>query len=98
MRSPSRKAWISSGLTAVSPSGFRKSDAIFATSLFGPMPIEQVSPSRSRIASFSARACASPSSIPPRDDRSMYASSMLASSNASAPSPMIAMIRPDTSR
>ena len=39
-----RNAPTSSGRTIVRPSGFRKSDAIFATSLFGPTPAEQVEP------------------------------------------------------
>ena len=42
----SRNAWTAAGSTTVSPPGFLKSDAIFATSFDGEIPIEQERPSR----------------------------------------------------
>ncbi len=42
MSSGSRNAPTCSGLTTVSPSGFSKSDAIFAIILFGATPMEHV--------------------------------------------------------
>src|SRR4029450_1706072 len=86
------------GAPPVSPSGLRKSDAIFATSLFGPMPIEQVRPSRSRISRLIRRACARARSRSPSEVRSTYASSMLAGWNASAPALTMAMMRRETPR
>ena len=96
--SGSRNAWTASGRTIVNPSGFWKSEAILATSLFGPMPIEQVRPSRSTTSAFTARAWTAARSKSPREERSRKASSMLASSKASAPRAAMAMIRSDTSR
>ena len=45
----------SASRSTVSPSGLSRSDAIFASSLFGATAIEQVSPVASRTASLSAR-------------------------------------------
>ena len=45
-----------SGATTVSPSGLSRSDAIFATSLFGATPTEALRPVRSRIKCLISRA------------------------------------------
>ncbi len=46
---------MSPGPISVSPSGLSRSEAIFASSLFGAMPTEQVSAVSSRIARLIAR-------------------------------------------
>ena len=56
----------SSRLSTTKPSGFSASDAIFATSLLGPIPIEQPRPVRSLIAAFTRRAAAFGRSMPVR--------------------------------
>jgi hypothetical protein len=51
-----KRTRASSAVSSTKPSGFSASEATFATSLFGPIPTEQVSPVCSRTASFTRRA------------------------------------------
>jgi hypothetical protein len=69
---PANRSRAISHDSTVNPSGLSASDATLATSLFGPMPIEHVSPVRSRTASLIRRAAAFGRSS---GVRSMYASS-----------------------
>jgi hypothetical protein len=93
----SRNASTSSAVTTVKPSGFFTSEAIFATSLLGPSPTEHVSPSRSAISRLTVRARSTAASKLPSEERSRYASSMLASSKASPAPARMAMMRWDIS-
>ncbi len=54
--SGARNPGTSAGSTTVRPSGFLKSEAIFATSFVGASPSEQVIPHRARISRFSSSA------------------------------------------
>jgi hypothetical protein len=94
----SRNVWTSSGRTTVSASGFWKSEAIFATSLLGPMPTDAVIPSRLTISAFSQRARSMAAPNVPSDESSRYASSTLVFWKASPAAATIAMIRADTFR
>ena len=58
-----RKATTASGSTITRPSGFRRSEAIFATNLLGATPADAVSPVPLRISSFMCRASAPASAI-----------------------------------
>ena len=85
------KSATSSGPTSCWPSGLFQSLAIFAISLFGPIPADAVNPVSSRIwlrisrASAAAEVC--------KCDRSRYASSSDSGSIISVNLPKIARIR-----
>ena len=92
-----RKAASSPGLTSTSPSGFSRSEAIFATNLFGATPADAVSPTSSRIRALIRRAISTPVPWRAREPvTSRNASSRDRGSTSGVKSARIAMIRSDS--
>src|SRR2546426_8849818 len=93
-----RKATTSSGATTVSPSGFWRSEAIFAIAFVGAIPIEQVRRCRSRIATLisRARSCACEKLPPVRIVTSRNPSSIPLGCSRSAKVRRVSMISPLT--
>ena len=91
-----RNAAASSGRTMVIPSGFWKSDAIFAIVLFGPIPTEQVIPWWDLTIFLISLPNVSAEVYDPHEEISQYASSTLTWAKISANGLMFSIMSAET--